>query len=119
MPNDLTVTLQAPPSGPHVLVVAGDLDHHTSSRLSATLDEVAFDPAAGLVVDLSALTFCDSTGIAALIDAHRRAREAGTPLVLAGLDPEIARVLRIMGLDRLFSFYDSVREAADALRSRS
>ncbi|MEV7969532.1 STAS domain-containing protein [Sphaerisporangium sp. NPDC088356] len=113
----MTVTLQRHPAGPLLLVLSGDLDHHTTPRLRAALDELSFGPGPGLVIDLSAMKFCDSTGIAALVAAHQRAQDAGTVLVLAGLDPDIARIFYIMGLDRLFSFYDTVEKAVGSLSS--
>ncbi|GII60771.1 anti-sigma factor antagonist [Sphaerisporangium krabiense] len=118
MPHDhaLTVTLQ--PHSPHVqvLVVAGDLDHHTTRRLRAVLDELTLAAGDALVIDLSALTFCDSTGISILIAAHQRAQQAGAALGLAAMDSDIAHIFQIMGLDRLFSFYDTTDKAIAALR---
>lgn len=115
--HGLTVALQSHPAGPRLVVVGGDLDHHTTPRLRAALDELSFGPGPGLVIDLSALKFCDSTGIAALVAAHQRAEGSGMALVLAGLDPDIAHIFYIMGLDRLFSFSDTVEEAVTSLSS--
>ncbi len=116
--HGLTVTLQPGTAEPRVLVVAGDLDHHTTPRLRAALEEVTFGPGADLVVDLSSLTFCDSTGIATLVAAHQRAHDAGGALLLAGLEQDIARVFHIMGLDQLLAFYDSPEEAVRAVKDR-
>ncbi|GIH74959.1 STAS domain-containing protein [Planobispora longispora] len=113
--HGLTITHRPHSARLHVLVVAGDLDHHTAPRLRAALEEVTLAPGAGLVIDLSPLTFCDSTGISILVAAHQRAQGAGAALVLAGLDPDLAHVFRIMGLDRLFSSYDSAEKAVAAL----
>ena len=113
--NNLTVALQPHVSGPRLLVVAGDLDHHTTPHLRKALEEIEFGPGADLVIDLSGLTFCDSTGIATLVAAHQRANDARAALLLAGLDQDIARVFQIMGLDRLLAFYDSPEEAVRAL----
>ncbi|MFC7381438.1 STAS domain-containing protein [Sphaerisporangium rhizosphaerae] len=114
--DGLTVTLQPHSARLHVLAVAGELDHHTAPRLRAVLDEFTFVPAAGLVIDLSALTFCDSTGISLLVAAHQRAQEAGAAVALAGLHPDIAHVFHIMGLDRLFSCHDTTDKAMTALQ---
>lgn len=53
------------------LIAAGELDIAQADRVEAELDEAA---AAGrpLVVDLTAVTFCDSSGLAALLHARRR-----------------------------------------------
>ncbi|GAT67875.1 stage II sporulation protein [Planomonospora sphaerica] len=114
--HGLTVTLQPHSPRLQVLVVAGDLDHHTAPRLRAALDELTLVSGAGLVIDLSGLTFCDSTGISLLVAAHQRAQDAGAAPALAGLDPDIANVFRIMGLDRLFSSYESREKAVAALQ---
>ncbi|TMR37512.1 STAS domain-containing protein [Nonomuraea zeae] len=100
----------------HVLVLTGDLDHHTSPRLQAALDGLALAPGDGLVIDLSALLFCDSTGISILVSAHQRAQNAGAELVLAGLDPSIAHAFKIMGLTRVLSFQDTADKAITALQ---
>lgn len=115
--SGLTVALQPHTAGPRVLVVTGDLDHHTTPRLRAALEEVPFGPGADLVIDLSGLTFCDSTGIATLVAAHQRAQDAGAALLLAGLHADIARVFHIMGLNQLLSFYDTPEEALRSLTS--
>lgn len=111
----LTVTHQSHSARLHMLVVEGDLDHHTAPRMRRALDDLTLAPGAGLVIDLSALTFCDSTGISLLVSAHQRAQNAGAAPVLAGLDPDIAHVFRIMGLDRLFTSYETVEKAIAAL----
>ena len=113
--NGLTVTLQPHSARLHVLSVAGDLDHHTSPRLREALAGHTFTPGDGLVIDLSELKFCDSTGISILIAAHQRAQESDVALALAGLDHDIAHIFQIMGLDRLFSFYETPDNAIAAL----
>ncbi|GGL06082.1 anti-sigma factor antagonist [Sphaerisporangium melleum] len=114
--HGLTVTLRPHSTRIQVLAVAGDLDHHTAPRLRAALEELTLAPGGALVMDLSALTFCDSTGISLLVAAHQRAQDAGAALALAGLHSDIAHVFTIMGLDRLFSFYESTEKAIPALQ---
>ncbi|MFC4531797.1 STAS domain-containing protein [Sphaerisporangium dianthi] len=114
--HGLTVTLQPHTARIRVLAVAGDLDHHTSPSLQAVMDELTLAAGDGLVIELTGLTFCDSTGISLLVAAHQRAQDAGAALALAGLHSDIAHVFEIMGLDRLFSFYDTTEKAATALR---
>ncbi|MCK2221986.1 STAS domain-containing protein [Actinomadura sp. ATCC 31491] len=114
--HGLTITHRSPTAGVHVLAVHGDLDHHTSPRLQEALDALA--PAGGdlLVIDLTELPFCDSTGVSVLVAAHQRAQDAGVRLALAGLHADLAHIFKIMGLDRLLSFYDSTDDAIAALR---
>ncbi|MBO3749877.1 STAS domain-containing protein [Streptosporangiaceae bacterium NEAU-GS5] len=99
-----------------MLLVIGDLDQHTSPRLRAAMDELTLATGHGVVIDLSALTFCDSTGISILVASYQRAREAGAKLALAGLDAEMTHVFKIMGLDRVLLIYETTANAIDALR---
>ena len=114
---DLAVTLHPLPAGPCLMSVSGELDYHTAPRLRAGLDEVPLEKGGSLIIDLSGLTYCDSTGISILVDACHRAKAAGTVLALAGLNPDISRVFRVIGLDQVFVSYDTVAAAARALRS--
>ncbi|MFI6922347.1 STAS domain-containing protein [Nonomuraea spiralis] len=111
----LTITCRPHSERVRVLAVGGDLDHHTSPRLHTALDELALAPGDGLVIEMSGLRFCDSTGISVLVSAHRRAQDAGAGLALAGLSPDLTHAFKIMGLTRLLSFHDSTDKAVAAL----
>ncbi|WP_308250084.1 STAS domain-containing protein [Sphaerisporangium fuscum] len=115
MRHDLTVSVDPHPAGPCLVLVTGDLDHHTTPRLNAVVKEVPLESGGGLVIDLSGMTFCDSTGIAALVAAYQLAQDAGARLALAGVDSHILRIFRIMGLNQIFSVYDSVDDAVRVL----
>jgi anti-sigma B factor antagonist len=112
---DLAVTLQSHPTGPCLLAVDGELDYHTAPRLRAGLERVPMQAGTGLVIDLSALTYCDSTGISVLVSAYHQAKAAGMALALAGMNSDITRVFRVIGLDQVFSSYESVDAATRAL----
>lgn len=114
---DLWVTVRPHPRGPCLMSISGDLDYHTASRLRAALEDVPLEQGVSLIIDLSRLTYCDSTGISVLVGAYRRSRAAGAGLALTGMNPDIARVFRIIGLDQVFSSYDTVDDAARALSS--
>jgi anti-sigma B factor antagonist len=67
-----------------------------------------------IVVDLTHLEFLDSTGLGALIGAHKRAAEHGGSVRLVAQEGQILRLLRITGLLDVFKVYPTV-EAALAL----
>jgi anti-anti-sigma factor len=60
------------------------------------------------VVDLSALTFCDSIGLSTFVDAHRRCAAAGGYVRLAAPTPFLLRVLAVVGLLDRVPAYDTV-----------
>jgi anti-anti-sigma factor len=81
------------------LAVAGELDLASAPLLADHLD--AIDPGGGLdavVLDLHALTFLDSSGVALLVGAMRRAEHEGWRLRITGTPPEPRRVLDLCGL---------------------
>ncbi|MEV4252339.1 STAS domain-containing protein [Spirillospora sp. NPDC049652] len=105
------------PSGATVLAVSGELDHHTAPDLTEVIMEMPFDAGTPVIMDLTELTYCDSTGITVLVTTYKRAQASGTPLVLVGLNADLTRVLEIVGLDKFFTFRPTVEEAVETLRS--
>lgn len=109
----LTVTTHVDTTGPTVFTVAGELDYHTAGELRQVMQETPFTDG-GVVVDLTELTYCDSTGITVLITAYHRARAIGARLALAGLNPDLQRVFGIIGLGEIFTFYPTLGKAIES-----
>ena len=61
------------------------------------------DQGVSLIIDLSRLTYCDSTGISILVGADHQAKASGATLVLACVNAYIARIFHVIGLDPRFS----------------
>ena len=103
----------------HVVVaLGGELDLVDAAGVAAALVTVAGrEPE--IIVDLAALEFIDSSGVAALARGRKLARHAGGDLLLAAPRQQVLRVLAITRLVDDFSVYASVEEAADSAgRSR-
>ena len=89
------------PVGDDVVRVSGELDIRTCERLERMTGELV-DLGRRVVLDLSELTFCDSTGLAVLVRLHKRAEIAGGTLVLRAPVPRVLNLLTLTGLTRLF-----------------
>jgi anti-sigma B factor antagonist len=89
------------PVGDDVVRVSGELDIRTCERLERMTGELV-DVGRRVVLDLSELTFCDSTGLAVLVRLHKRAETAGGTLVLRAPVPRVLNLLTLTGLTRLF-----------------
>lgn len=101
--------------GDHAVVsVHGEVDLYTAPRLQTELAALAHDGASQVVVDLSKVEFCDSTGMNVLLSAMKRFREQGGNLELAAPRAAVRRILEVTGLDTVFS----VRDAVPALGPR-
>jgi anti-sigma B factor antagonist len=96
-----------------VVAVRGELDLATVPVLRErldSLDEVSTSPAP-LAVDLSALTFIGSAGLALLVDLHNKCKERGIPLALVVAGSVVPRAIQVTALDQVFSVYGTLDEA--------
>ena len=93
-----------------VFALSGSLDIATSPSIRAALTD-ASDGKQDVVVDLSLLEFLDSTGLGAMIGAHRRATENGGSLRLVVREGPILRLLNITGLIRVLAVYHTLDDA--------
>ncbi|MFE7203209.1 STAS domain-containing protein [Pseudonocardia alni] len=85
------------PSGPVALHAVGDVDVATAPFLAEQVG-AWFSAAPRIVLDLSAVGFLGSAGIAALLDCHRDAAAAGVVLELyCGAARQVRRVLQVTG----------------------
>ncbi|HZS20133.1 MAG TPA: anti-sigma factor antagonist [Pseudonocardiaceae bacterium] len=96
-----------------VVFANGEVDILTAGRLRAAVDE-ALREAAGrpVVVDLTAVTFLGSHGLAALADAATAAQQRREQLrVVVDETHAVIRPLQITGLNEVLALYYSVEEA--------
>jgi len=104
--------------GTVVIALHGELDLVDAAEVAAAL-VIAAVREPSIIVDLAALEFIDSSGIAALAYARKHARQAGGDLLLAAPRQQVLRVLTAIRLIDDFSVHASVEEAAgSAGRSR-
>ena len=76
---------------------AGDLDVSTSHKLLACIDDLLAEGRSRITLDLQAVTFIDSSGLGALVKAHKRV-VAPAELVVARPRPHIYRAMEISGI---------------------
>jgi anti-sigma B factor antagonist len=97
-----------------VVSVAGEIDVHSGPSLREHLLRALASGERNLVVDLSGVSFLDSSGLGVLVTAHKRARAAGGALRLASCRPAVATIFQITALDRAFSIHPTVEDAVSA-----
>jgi anti-sigma B factor antagonist len=94
-----------------VISVCGDVDAFAAPALKEQLFAGIDSGAEKVVVDMTASTFIDSTGLGVLVAGLKRAR--GRKLSIVSDDDGLRRIIRIVGLDRVLLLY---RTQAEALR---
>lgn len=105
-------------SGRHAVVsMPAEIDLTNSSDVSDLLAAVAGQSPEVITADLTATVFCDSAGIQALARAHELAAASGSELRLALGDSPVARIVKLIGLDRIVPVYRYVQESLAAPRS--
>ncbi|ADH70647.1 MULTISPECIES: STAS domain-containing protein [Nocardiopsis] len=85
-----------------VVTVGGEIDLYTAPQLRDELIGALEDGARRLVVDMSRVEFCDSTGISVLLSAMKRSRDKDGDLELVAPRPAVTKVLEVTGLDAVF-----------------
>lgn len=99
-----------------LLALAGELDLAVADRLDAAVTGLLDDGLRLVLVDLGALTFCDSTGLGALLRTSRRVREAGGTCVVAGARHAVQRLLVLTSMRLALHLEPDVQPALLALR---
>jgi anti-sigma B factor antagonist len=92
--------------------LAGDLDIASAPALREQLLSLLWPGSSRLIIDLSRVTYCDSSGLAVLVGTGRRARLLGGFLHLAAVPAQTRRVLRLTGLSRHLPVFPTVSAAA-------
>jgi anti-sigma B factor antagonist len=96
-----------------IVDVSGDVDMATSPSLRKTLLE-SLKKIPRLVVNLRAVQYVDSSGIASLVEVLKEARDKNKRLILFGLNPAVREALRLMRLTKVFEILDTEEEALRA-----
>ncbi|MFF4324574.1 STAS domain-containing protein [Streptomyces sp. NPDC001568] len=89
-------------AGTTVVRVTGETDLESAQRLRTELETAIVQAPGDVVVDLTGLVFCDSSGLNALLAARLLAQERGRVLRLAGPSRQVLRLLEMTGAKDLF-----------------
>ncbi len=89
------------------MTISGEIDLYTAPRLHSELGAVLADGMpTRVVIDMSGVEFCDSTGMNVLLSCLRRARERGGELEIAAPKPAVRKILQVTGLDSVFTLVE-------------
>ena len=99
-----------------VLSVAGEVDVNNATELCTAIESAATG-ASEFWLDLSALTFMDSSGLHAMSEARLRLTEANIRLTVICPEGPVLRVLALTGFDQIFEVHPSRSAANHATRA--
>jgi anti-sigma B factor antagonist len=89
----------------NVLPLKGEIDLHVSPSVTASLNEMIEKKPERFVVDLSGVSYIDSAGLAALIEAMQKVEGYGGKFMLAGLQETVRSIFEISRLDQVFQIF--------------
>lgn len=96
--------------GFQVIALQGEVDMHSAPGLRERLLDALRQPS-GLIVDMAEVSFIDSSGIAILVEAYKRAKQQSRRFALTGVRSAPMQVLQLTRLDKVFPLFPDVPSA--------
>jgi len=101
--NDVTIDVALRDDGVTVIHVGGELDLSSVPQLRSCLSDLVNRGDNSLVLDLSEVTFCDSTALGVFVGAHRRAIASGGSIEFHKPPASLRNLLVVSGLDQILN----------------
>mgnify|MGYP001447734244 CR=1 FL=1 len=94
-----------------VIEVKGEIDVYTAPVLREDITNLVDTEHTNIVVDLTQVSFMDSTGLGVLVGALKKVRTLGGDLALVISEEKILKVFRITALTQVFSIHATLEDA--------
>src|SRR4030095_4847053 len=99
-----------------IFALSGAIDLHYAPTCLSLFQSKLNERCPALIVDLDAVDFIDSTGLATLIEYHRDAGAHGGGFFLAGINPNLKAIFDVVKFDKVLSIFPTVVEAKAAIK---
>lgn len=98
-------------NGINIISVSGEIDLSNSPKLRDAFKKLE---GLDLLIDLSAVTYMDSSGVATLVEAMQKVSKNNGKFKLCGLTGEAKNIFEIARLDEVFSIYEDIKSALES-----
>jgi anti-sigma B factor antagonist len=115
--NDRLAISQREDGAIPIVLVEGEIDIAVAPQLRNHLESLLDGGNASIVVDLSGVSFLDSTALGVLISTLKRCHASEGELCLVATDPQVLRVFEITGLTDVFCIVSSPERAVEVVAS--
>jgi anti-sigma B factor antagonist len=102
------------PEPQNILPLHGEIDLNVSPQLATTFNEMVRDKPPRVVVDLTHVTYIDSSGLAVLIVGMQQVKQYGGKFALVGLQSDVRSIFETAQLEKFFSTYPHIDAALAA-----
>jgi anti-sigma B factor antagonist len=99
-----------------IQVMEEKLDTHIAPNLKSELVLVSGNGEKNIILDLSRVRYCDSSGLSAILVANRLCKNANGTFVLTGLNEAVERLITISQLDTVLNITNTVDEGTKLIR---
>ncbi len=97
--------------------LTGELDHHACEEIREELDGILrMSSTKAMILDMSGVSFMDSSGMGLLLARSRLAADRGVSLAIAGAAPEIRKLISMVSLDKQVPLFDTAEQAREYLK---
>jgi len=111
--NDLQIDVQRSEAA-LVVVPRGEIDLSRSPVLRSELTRLVGEAPGKVIIDLSGVSYMDSSGVATLVESLQQCRAADVTLILCSLQERVRSIFEIARLDMVFTITDTLDEAMEA-----
>lgn len=91
------------------------IDNEISARFKAEMLIICQPDIDALIIDLSNVKVIDSSGLSALLLAHRQLKDYEIPAILVGVQGFVRTMMSITRIEGLYEFFDTMDDAIDSL----
>lgn len=91
-----------------------DIDQNTSPGLEKELKTAINDGCRKLILDFSRVSYIESSGIGAIVRAHRLMKDRGGSIILGGCNEGMQKIFKLVNFQRYFKITGSLEEAMEA-----
>jgi anti-sigma B factor antagonist len=95
-----------------IVRLCGEIDLHQSPELHSTLAEYCAEKPPRMLINLSEVTYIDSSGIGSLVDIYRQLKKVNSKLILVAPSERVRSLLEITRLDQFFTVSATEDEAS-------
>jgi anti-sigma B factor antagonist len=103
--------------GYKILEVEGEIDVYTAPQFKEAVNKIIAGGQKDLIVDMSQVSYMDSSGFGTLLSATKRLRPEGGTVNLVSVNSAIDRMLRITRLNTVFGIYSTTSDAIESIQS--
>lgn len=97
-----------------IIEIAGEVDLYSSPQVRKVIVELTNKKKPALLINLAAVSYMDSSGVATLVEGLQRMKEYGGRLCIYNLQGSVRDVFELSRLDKVFNIFNNETEAIKA-----